>query len=136
MKLQSNENQSKDAFWMGKWRYTMPHRKEGRMDVIVRLCFGPLVKETVGYKDGGFFREIHHIEDEWEENTEVLAVTPADFFQELKQEIILSIDNHCPLLTEALEQMRDELLAAYNDSARSAQKSGAEGSPVSSAPLQ
>lgn len=45
------------GFWIGGWHHTMPEEIIDRVDIIVKLCFGPLETEIWGVKDGRFFRE-------------------------------------------------------------------------------
>ncbi|MCH5343708.1 MAG: hypothetical protein J1E64_06675 [Acetatifactor sp.] len=84
----------------------MPEEKIDRVDIIVKLCFGPLETEIWGVKDGRFFRENQYIEGIREGDIDFDYIGEIEFLQELDREIKLSMDHNCIELIDMLNKYR------------------------------
>lgn len=96
-------------YWVGSWKHSMPKEKseDGRQDIIIRLCFGPLETDIWGVKDGRFFSEYHVIEG-FEDYT-FEYVEAGRFFKELDYEIELCRKNNFTELEKRLKEIKISL---------------------------
>ncbi len=96
-------------YWVGSWLHEMPKetQKDGRQDIIIRLCFGPLETDIWGIKDGKFFSEYHVIEG-FEDYT-FEYVDAETFFKELDYEIEVCRKRGFTELEKRLEEIKIEL---------------------------
>ncbi len=106
-----------NGFFVGNWQHAMPARAKdsnGRTDIIVRLCFGPLETEIYGISDNGkFFYEYHQIEGVQAGTRDFEYISGTLFFKELDYEIALSQKNNDLNRRDALELIKQELIIKY-----------------------
>ena len=100
---------TENSFWNGNWYHVMPVRKEERVDVIRRLCFGPLETEILGLKDGKPFRENRCIEGIEEGGIVFSYISQDAFLEEIEYEIRLSVDHHCRKRADLLRSIKESL---------------------------
>ena len=86
----------------------MPEEKADRIDIITKVCFGPLETEIWGVKDGQFFVEFHFIEGLQEGEIDFHYVSAPKFLQALDFEIKLIMAQNCQELTDILNEYRTQ----------------------------
>ena len=103
-----------NGFFVGGWEHAMPDNRRdsnGRLDIIIRLCFGPLETDIYGidYK-GIFFHEYKYLEGLQEGDVDYTIISDLLFFKELDYEIILSKKNNDDKRKDALQRIKEKLI--------------------------
>lgn len=87
----------------GNWSYLMPQEKDGRFEVLRRICTTPYVSDIWGYDNGVFY---HERESTADNSHEKLEVPPAKFFEEVDFIITVCRGNKAPVLSDALQRAK------------------------------